>query len=87
MLGAIIVIAQYARDQAVASTRDQALASVSVLPSRIDHGEHVFVWSLRITASSCRITILRLPDNYNRRTGLQTNMGGARMHCIICMHT
>ena len=33
-------------------------------------------------ASSCRITILRLPDNYNRRTGLQTNVGGARMHCM-----
>ena len=85
MLGAIIVIAQYARDQAVASARDQALASES--PRRMNHGEHVFVWSLRITpASSCRITILRLPDNYNRRTGLQTSVGGARMHCIICMH-
>ena len=33
-------------------------------------------------ASSCRITILRLPDNYNRRTGLQTSVGGARMHCM-----
>ena len=80
MLGAIIVIAQYARDHAVASARDQALASVS--PRRRNHGEHIFVWSLRITASSYRITILRLPDNYNRRTGLQTSVGGARMHCM-----
>ena len=71
-------VAQYARDQAVASARDQALASVS--PRRMNHGEHIFVWSLRIMASSCRITILRLPDNYNRRTGLQTSVGGARMH-------
>ena len=80
MLGAIIVIAQYARDQAVASARDKALASVS--PSRMNHGEHILVWSLRITESSCRITILRLPDNYNRRTGLQTSVGGASMHCM-----
>ena len=78
------VIAQYARDQArqaVVSARDQALASVS--PHRMNHGEHInFVWSLRITASSCRITILCLPDNYNRRTGLQRSVGGARMHCM-----
>ena len=33
-------------------------------------------------ASSCRITILRLPNNYNRLTGLQTSVGGARMHCM-----
>ena len=65
---------------AVASARDQALAWVS--PCRMDHGEHIFVWSLRITASSCRIAILRLPDNYNRRTGLQVSVGGARMHCM-----
>ena len=36
---------------------------------RMDHGEHLFVWSLRRTVSSCMITILRLADNYNRRTG------------------
>ena len=35
--------------------------------------------------SSNRITILRLPDNYNRRTGLQTSVGGARIHCMQCM--
>ena len=42
MLDAIIVIAQYARDQAVASARDQA-ASVLVSPRRMDqyHGEHI----------------------------------------------
>ena len=32
----------------------------------MDHGEHIFVWSIRRTVSSNRITILRLPDNYNR---------------------
>ena len=41
-----------------------------------------FVWSLRRTVSSCRIAILHLPDNYNRRIGLQTSVGGARMHCM-----
>ena len=52
----------------------------------MDHGEHIFVWSLRRTVSWNRITILRLPDNYNRRTGLQTRVGGARMHCMhACM--
>ena len=70
MLDAIIVIAQYARDQAVVSARDQEY--------RMDHGEHISVWSLRRTASYS-ITILRLPDNYNSRTGLQTSVGGARM--------
>ena len=44
----------------------------------MDHGEHISVWSLRRTASY-KITILRLPDNYNRHTGLQTSVGGARM--------
>ena len=39
MLDAIIVIAQYARDQAVVSARDQALALVS--PRRMVHGEHI----------------------------------------------
>ena len=37
---------------------------------------------------SYRITILqlRLPDNYNRRTDLQTSVGGARMHFMhACM--
>ena len=52
----------------------------------MDHGEHihvhVFVRSLRRTVSSYRITILRLPDNYNRRTCLQTIVGGARIHCM-----
>ena len=66
MITSIIVIVQYARDQAVVSARDQALALVS--PRRMDHGEHIFVWSLRRTISSYRITILRLPDNYNRST-------------------
>ena len=54
----------------------------------MDHGEHIFVWSLRRTVSSYRITIciLRLPDNYNRRTGLQASVGGARVHCMhACM--
>ena len=41
-----------------------------------------FVWSLRRTVSSCRIAILHLPDNYNRRVGLQTSVGGARKHCM-----
>ena len=45
----------------------------------MDHGQHITVWSLRRTISSYRITILRLPDNYNRRTGLQTSVGGAHM--------
>ena len=71
--------AQYARDQAVASARDQALASVS--PAVWITENTLFVWSLRMTASSCRITILRLADKYNRRKGLQTSAGGARMHC------
>ena len=36
--------------------------------------------------ASYRITILRLPDNYNRRTGLQTNVGGAHMQFMhACM--
>ena len=83
MLGAISVIAQCARDQAVASARDQALASVS--PRRMNHGEHIFVWSLRITASSCRITILRLPDNYNRRTEVYKQVW-AGLVCTACMH-
>ena len=39
MVDAIIVIAQYARDQVVVSARDQALACVS--PRRMDHGEHM----------------------------------------------
>ena len=34
-----MVIAQYTRDQAVASARDQAVARV--LPRRMDHGEHI----------------------------------------------
>ena len=80
MLDAIIVIAQYACDQAMGSARDQA-AKVSL--RRVDHyhGEHTpgIVWSLRRTVSSCRIAILHLPDNYNR---LQTSVGGARMHCM-----
>ena len=63
----------------MASARDQAQASVS--PRSMDHGEHIFVWSLRMTASSCRITILRLADKCNRRKGLQTSVGGAHMHC------
>ena len=33
--------------------------------------------------SSYRITILRLPDNHNRRTDLQTSVGGARMHACM----
>ena len=81
MLDAIIVIAQYARDQAVVSARDQAVS-----PRCMDHGEHISVWSLRRTVSSYRITILRLPDNYNRRSDLQTSVGGARMHFMhACM--
>ena len=84
MLDVIIVIAQYARDQAVVSACDQALALVS--PRSMDDGEHISVWSLRRTASY-RITILCLLENYNRRTGLQTNVGGARMqfmHACMC---
>ena len=42
MLDAIIVIAQYARDQAVASARDQAQAGrARVSLRRMDHGEHI----------------------------------------------
>ena len=85
MLDAIIVIAQYARDQAVVSARDQALAGVSPRPMNDGEHIHVSVWSLRRTACY-RITILRLPDNYNRRTGLQTSVGGARMQFMhACM--
>ena len=65
---------------AVVSARDQALARVS--PRRMDHGEHISVWSLRRTASN-RVTILRLQDNYNRRTGLQTSVGVARIHACM----
>ena len=43
MLDAIIVIAQYARDQAVVSACDQALAWVS--PRRMDHGEQIILES------------------------------------------
>ena len=75
------MIAQYARDQGVASARDQAQARVS--PRSMDHGEDIFVWSLVRTVSSCRITILRWPDNYNRRIGQQSSVGGARMHCML----
>ena len=84
MLDAIIVIAQYARDQAMGA-RDQA-AKVSL--RRVDHyhGKHtpgICLESSR-TVSSCRIAILHLPDNYNRRIGLrlQTSVGGARTHCM-----
>ena len=80
MLDAIIMIAQYARDQAVVSARDQALARVPLYGSR---RTHIRVWSLRRTASSCRIAILRSSDNYNRHIGLQTIVGGA---CMQCMH-
>ena len=80
MVDAIIVIAQYARDQAVVSARDQGIGS-----RRMDPGEHIFVWSLRRTVNLYRITILCLPDNYNHRTGLQTSVGGARIHCICIL--
>ena len=80
VLDAIIVIAQYARDQAMGSARDQA-AKVSLRRADHYHGEHT-PGSLRRTVSSCRIAILHLPDNYNRRIGLQTSVGGARMHCM-----
>ena len=44
-----------------------------------------YVWSLRRTVSYSRITIiLRLPDNYNRCTGLQTSVGG--LVCTACKH-
>ena len=87
MLDAIIVIAQYARDQlAMGSARDQA-AKVSL--RRVDdwititeNTHPAFVWSLRRTVSSCRNAILHLPDSYNRRVDLQTSVGGARMHCM-----
>ena len=61
LLDAIIVIMQYPCDQAVASARDQALARVLPYGSR---RTHIGVWSRRRTVSSCRITILRLSDNY-----------------------
>ena len=84
MLDAIDVIAQYARDQAVVSARDRALARVS--PRLMDHGQHihVFVWSLRRTVSSYRITILRLPDDYNRRTCLQQLWAGLVSTACMC---
>ena len=82
MLDAIIVIAQYARDRA--SRREIAtFIEIAVSPRRMDHEEHIFVRSLRRTVSSSMITILRLPDIYNRRTGLQTSVGGARMHACV----
>ena len=87
MLDAIIVIAQYARDQAVVSARDEALPWVS--PRLMDHGRtHICLESSKNgkIVWSYRITILRLPDNYNRRKDLQTSVGGARMHFMhACM--
>ena len=53
MFDAIIVIAQYARDQ--------ALASVS--PRRMDHEEHIICQESSKNGKLVRITILRLPDN------------------------
>ena len=83
MLDAINVIAQYARDQAVVSARDQALA---VSPRRMVHREHISVWSLRRTASY-RITILRLPDiNYNRRTVQVNKLVWAGLVCTACAY-
>ena len=79
MLDAITVIAQYARDQAVVSARDQA--SLSTAASYGSRRTQICL-GLRRTVSWNRIIILRLPDNYNRRTGLQTRVGGARMHCM-----
>ena len=78
MLDAINVIAQYARDQAVVSARDQAVS-----PRRMVHREHISVWSLRRTASY-RITILRLPDiNYNRRTVQVNKLVWAELVCTV----
>ena len=86
MLDAIIVIAKYARDQAVASARDQAARVQwyrrAVWINITENTYSAFVWCLRRTVNSCRIAILRLPDNYNRHIGLQTRVGGARMQCM-----
>ena len=87
MLDAIIVIAQYARDQlAMGSARDQAakvsLRHVDDWITITENTHPAFVWSLRKTVSSCRIAILHLPDSYNRRVDLQASVGGARMRCM-----
>ena len=42
---------------------------------------HVFVWSLRRTVSSYRITILRLPDNYNRHKQLWAGLVSTACMC------
>ena len=43
-----------------------------------------FVWSLRRTVSSCRIAILHLPDNYNRRIYVYKQVW-AGLVCTACM--
>ena len=89
MLDAIIVIVQYAHDQAMGSARDQA-AKVSLRHVDHYHGEHtpsICLESSKNGISSCRIAILHLPDNYNCRVGLQTSVGGARMHCMYATDT
>ena len=43
---------------------------------------HICLESSKNGVSSYRITILRLPDNFNHRTGLQASVGGARIHCM-----
>ena len=48
----------------------------------MDHGEHIFVWSLRRTVSLYRITILRLPDNYNRCTN-KCRRGSYALHACM----
>ena len=78
MLDAIIVIAQYARDQSVVSARDQAVS-----PCRMDHREQIFVWSLRRQARvgspfcACQIIITALQVYKQVWAGLV---------CTACMH-
>ena len=74
MLDAIIVIAQYARDQAmVAHVTKQLKYRCAVWITITENTHSAFVWSLRRTVSSCRIAILHLSDNYNRRIGRVRN--------------
>ena len=88
MLDAIIVIVQYARDQAVVSARNQALPWVSPAAPYGSRRKHICLESSKNgkIVWSYRITILRLPDNYNRRTDLQTSVGGGSYALHACMY-
>ena len=50
----------------------------------MEHGEHIFVWSRRRTVSSCKISILRSPDHYNRRMVYKQVWAG--LECMPSLH-